>query len=464
MTDGRLALVTPERRWTAGQLSDAVARETERLDAAGVRDGSVDRVAFDAHATAESIVRLLALFEMGVCVAPQHPRIAAAERARRLEMLAPVLDLDAPGTRIVRGTARAGGETRWSRRPGSDPGEAKQAILFTSGSSGTPRAVVLSRRAFRSAAEASGAHLGWEPDDRWLCCLPLAHVGGLSIVVRCTTAGRPIVLTGGFDPATIVRVVAEESVTLASFVPAMLHRLFEAKPDWRAPERLRVALLGGAAAGPGLWEEIGRRGLPALATYGMTESCAQIATGTPAHPRRLVPLPGVDVRVVDGRIEVGGPTLCTAVGETVPRQDDGVAGRPDPWTPDGYLRTADLGRMEDGVLTVMGRADDVIVTGGENVAPRGVESVLEEHPAVRRAVVFGLPDEQWGALVAAVLEPSPGTARPSAAELTEWLRPRLAGFERPRRLGWVEELPTTPSGKVDRAAVLELRGRGLEKL
>lgn len=479
MTGQELALVTRDRRWTREELSDAVRRERSRLASMGVQGGAVRCAAFDAHPSSESVIRLLALFQEGICVAPLHPRITGEERMRRLSCLAPVADLDAGEVYLPEenATSRDGAvETvRWRRRPGaasgpdvssgsSDPAGAEpQAILFTSGSTGAPRAVELSRGAFRAAAAASAEHLGWEPDDRWLCCLPLAHVGGLSIVVRCMLAERPIVLTGGFEPAIVARMIDEEGVTLASFVPTTLHRLFAAEPDWMPPPSLRAALLGGAAAGERLWREIERRGLPALATYGMTETCAQVATGTPQEPRRLVPLPGVRVRVVEGRIEVGGSTLCSAVGDLArPDRADPVI--PGPWTADGYLRTADLGQMKGGVLRVLGRADDVIVTGGENVDPRTVEDAFEEHPAVRRAVVFGVPDEEWGELVAVALQGATPDARPTAGELRAWLESRLARFELPRRLAWVDSLPETATGKLDRAGARSEFGHRLEEL
>lgn len=483
MTGDELALVTRDQRWTRDDLAAAVRRERSRLASMGALDGSVRCVAFDAHPSAESIVRLLALFDAGICAAPLHPRIAGDERTRRLDRLAPVADLDTGRLRLPdeseKSPGGAAGTARWHRRPGLAAGPESvrgsgetaegrpQAILFTSGSSGAPRAVELSRGAFRAAAAASAAHLGWEPDDRWLCCLPLAHVGGLSIVVRCVLAGRTIVLTGGFEPATVARMVDEERVTLASFVPTMLHQLFAAQPDWAPPSSLRAALLGGAAAGGGLWREIDGRGFPAVATYGMTESCAQVATGTPRDPRRLVPLPGIRVRIADGRIEVGGPTLCSAVAELAGAdREDGAdeAPVPEPWTPDGYFRTADLGRLDDGALCVLGRADDVIVTGGENVAPRRVEEVLERHPAVRRAVVFGVPDAEWGELVAVALQGSPRDSLPTPGELGVWLEARLAPFERPRRVVWVDSFPETATGKLERAGARERFLRRLEAL
>ncbi|MFW6088280.1 MAG: AMP-binding protein, partial [Gemmatimonadota bacterium] len=380
--------------------------------------------------------------ETGVCAVPVDPRLPPAARQERLRLLAPLFDLE-------HGTAIDGpGGLEWSAGPGPEAADATPlAVLFTSGTTGAPRAVELSRSAFRASAAASAAHLGWEPDDRWLCCLPLAHVGGLSIVIRCLAARRAVVLAGGFDASEIRALLEREAVTLASLVPTMLRRLFEADPGWRAPATLRAALLGGAPAGAELWDEVERRAVPALATYGMTETCAQIATARPGAPRRLVPLDGVRLRITGGRIEVAGPMLCTRIGAATSADET--------WTADGFLRTRDTGRLTDGVLEVTGRADGTIITGGQNVLPSAVEAVLEGHPAIRRAVVFGIADGERGELVGAVLEDSGATPRPSADELGAWLASRLAPYERPRRFAWVRKLPENLSGKLDRAAARE---------
>ena len=400
--------------------------------------GATGRVVLDAHPTPTTVIRLLALFDAGICVAPLPSGLPAPIRAERVRALAPCVDLES-GARVEGDAADA---VAWRARPGPAP-RRPLAVLFTSGSSGTPRAVELSAEAFLASASASAHHLGWRPDDRWLCCLPLAHVGGLSVVTRCLLARRTIVLTDGFDARAVARTLEDEDVTLASFVPTMLHRLFETDEAWKAPNSLRAALLGGAPAPVGLWREIERREFPALATYGMTETCSQVATGRPAAPRALIPLRGVSVRVREGRIEVAGPMLADRVG----------AGDEEVFTTDGYLRTGDLGGLEDGILTVAGRADGTIVTGGKNVAPAEVEAILEQHPAIRRAVVFGVPDETWGELVAAVLEPEDGAdAQDATGALREWLAVRLPSHQRPRRVAWLPKLPAMPVGKVDRSA------------
>lgn len=454
----RLALVAGGRRWTWAQLAADVDRERRRLATIGALGGQgpgPPRVAFDAHPDPGSVIRILALAESEACIVPLHPRLPPATRLARLRAIAPCFDLDADAWIESRG--RTAGE-RWITRPRADH-EAPAvplAVLFTSGSTGEPLAVELSRAAFCASASASTAHLGREPGDRWLCCLPLAHVGGLSIVIRCLFGRLPLVLAAGFDAPEVAGLLERERMTLASFVPTMLHRLLRADSAWRAPDTLRLALIGGAAGGADLWAEVARRGFPAVETYGMTETCSQVATARPDAPRRLIPLEGVRLRVADGRIEVGGPTLCTRIG------DGGTGAAAGRWTDDGFLRTGDAGVLEAGLLEVRGRADATMITGGENVVPATVEAALARHPAIRRAVVFGVPDPEWGEVVAAVLEPAGHGPRPSARELHEWLAGLLAPYERPRRIAWLVDLPETLSGKLDRAAARERCRGGLE--
>lgn len=411
------ALVTEERSWTWAEAAKEVRREAESL-----RPGQ--RVAFDAPPTARTVFRLFAAIEAGACAVPLPENLPAPERARRLAMLGD--DVAAPPDELER----------------------PLAVLFTSGTGGAPRAVELSRRAFLASAAASAENLGWEPDDRWLCALPLAHVAGVSILTRCLVARRAIVLTGGFAPERVSAALHRDRATLASFVPTMVHRLLEPAERWETPRHLRAALVGGAPIPASLWDRMNARRFPALATYGMTETCSQVATARFPSPGDLVPLPGVHVRVREGRIEVGGPTLCSRI---VGEGDASAA-----WTADGYLKTRDLGEMHDGTLRVLGRADDVIVTGGHNVAPAAVEAILEGHEAVRRAVVFGVADELWGERVTAVLEADQGGTQPTEADLQAWLGERLAPQDRPRRVRWVARLPETATGKVDRAAARSL--------
>jgi O-succinylbenzoic acid--CoA ligase len=318
-------------------------------------------------------------------------------------------------------------------------------ILFTSGSTGAARGVVLSRAALVAAAHASAHHLGWRDDDRWLLALSLAHAGGLSIVIRCLAARRPIALCDhDFDRALVVRQLAR--CTLASLVPTQLAALLD-DPAWRPPAALRAVLLGGAAAPPALLERAADRGVPFLTTYGMTESLGQLATAPLGHagdPRApLVPLDGVALEagtaLAPAPIVVRGPMLAT-------RYLDGAPIAP-------AFTTADLGSLDGGALRVAGRSDDVIITGGENVHPQAIEVVLAATPGVRAACAFGVRDERWGQVVGAALVVDP--AFDLAAAAAHW-HAALPAHARPRRLALCPALPVLPSGKIDRRAAAAL--------
>jgi O-succinylbenzoic acid--CoA ligase len=325
------------------------------------------------------------------------------------------------------------------------------AVLFTSGSTGAARGVVLSRAALLAAANASAHHLGWRDDDRWLLALSLAHAGGLSIVIRCLAARRPVVLCDhDFDRDLVARQLAR--CTLASLVPTQLAALLD-DPAWRPPAGLRAVLLGGAAAPPALLERAADRGVPFLTTYGMTETLGQLATapidraGDPRAP--LVPLDGVVLEagtaLAPAPIVVRAPMLAT-------RYLDGAPIAP-------AFTTADLGHLAGGALHVAGRSDDVIITGGENVHPSAIEAVLVATPGVRTACVFGARDERWGQVVAAAIAITPSfEARGAFARWHAALPPHA----RPRRLAICLALPLLPSGKVDRRAAATLPSTALD--
>ncbi len=340
---------------------------------------------------------------------------------------------------------RKDAEPRALERAGGVRGPQAAMVVFTSGSSGTPKGAVLSRRALIASAEASAANLGWRDDDRWLACLPLFHIGGASILSRALIARRAVVLApdGSFDPDVVGRLLVDAKVTLASLVPTMLARLLDA--GVAPPASLRAVLLGGAAAPAPLLERAAAAGWPVLTTYGSSETASQIATARPGRAATAAdgsgsPLPGVQLHLGDdGRIRVRGPMLM----------DRYLPPHPTPIDRDGWLTTADRGYVDDaGNLHVTGRADDTIVSGGENVDPREVEVVLEGMPGVRAACVFGVADPVWGQVVAAALVPE----RDAEPHIAESLRAHLDGARRPRRICFVDQLELGPTGKVDRRA------------
>lgn len=343
------------------------------------------------------------------------------------------------------------------------------AVLFTSGSSARPKGVLLPRRAFTTSAAASAYRLGWRDDDRWLCCLPLAHIGGLSILTRCLVARRcaVVVAESSFDPAVIIPAITEHRVTLLSLVPTMLERLLDA--GWSPPGHLRAVLLGGAAARRALLESAFERGVPALVTYGMTEACSQICTQVPGTGVQEAghigpPLPGFDLAIRDGRIAVRGPSLFLGYLGDETRGDETRGGEPGPHaSSSAWIDTGDRGRIDArGDLHVLGRADDTIITGGENVHPAEIESVLERHPAIAAACVFGVPDPTWGELVACAL-----VVRPSGLqrhELADFLSSALPGHKRPRLYCVIAQFALGPTGKLDRRATAERARPALQPL
>lgn len=302
------------------------------------------------------------------------------------------------------------------------PGDA--LVVVTSGTTGAPKGVVLTHDAVAASAEATSAALEVDPQrDRWLACLPLAHVGGLSVVTRALHTGTPLTLHDGFDAARAAAAL-DEGCTLTSLVPTALARLDPA--PWR-----RI-LLGGQAPPAD-------RPANVIATYGMTET----GSGVVYEGR---PLPGVEVRVADdGEIHLRGPMLLRAYR-------DGT----DPKDGDGWLPTGDLGELgPDGHLHVHGRRGDLIITGGENVWPTAVERALVTHPAVAEVAVVGRPDPEWGQRVVAVVVPRDPTAPPTLAELRDHAKATLPAFAAPTVLELVSALPRTASGKVRRASLAD---------
>ena len=335
------------------------------------------------------------------------------------------------------------------------------AFILTSGSSGAPKAVGFTRDAFAASAAAVTRRLGLGPDDRWGLCLSPGHIGGLSLVVRAVMTGSSVRTWPRFDPGAVARAVQRGEVTHLAVVPVMLRRLLAHLAGRRVPATLRCVLVGGAAAPPALLREAFGAGLPVATTWGMTETASQIATAPPELARRHPgtagrPLHGVEVRRdPSGTFSVRGPTLAQVVV-----RGPGMPPEPLATDADGCFATRDFGRMDaDGLLWIEGRAGAIIVSGGLNVSPHEVERAIETLPGVRDAVVFGLPDGEWGEVVAAVVEGD--GAAVTAGDIDRHCRERLARGRCPSRIVVVETLPRTWTGKVIRARVREEYGPGL---
>jgi len=432
-------LIADGKVWTYADVAARVRTAIAALRDQGIGRG--DRVALAPSVDVDSVVWLYALFELGCPAVLLHPRLTDRERG--------VILGEAQPSQVI--TERVPDAASAGEAPTPHPISADQtlAIAYTSGSSSRPRGAVLSRRAFIASEGAHAANLGWIPEDRWLLCMPPAHVGGLSILTRSLIARRCVALgPGAFDPGEVTRVMARHRVTLLSVVPTMLRGLLMLEePPWAPNPYLRAVLVGGAPLPDALRELAATNSVPVLATYGCTEACSQVTTQTleqAGRPGSGLPLGGVEVRIAGDEIQVRGEVLMDRyLGE----DRSGTA-----WASDGWFRTGDFGSfLADGQLLVRGRLDDRIVTGGENVAPQEVEAWLETIPGIASACVFSVPHDAWGEEVVAALVTDP--ARFSADILRERLANELAAHKRPKRICLLDALPLNRSGKVDRAVV-----------
>jgi O-succinylbenzoic acid--CoA ligase len=471
------AVITEREMLTFAGLADRARDAVARL-----RDRSLEGaepVALIAGHDLATLVTVHALIATGTPALLLHPRLTPAERVGLMDAVRPIGVVDPgrlgdhdpePGTGPGTGPAgpesaataahRSAGEGELASDPDPDAppdDERTLAIVQTSGTTGRPRGVILSRRAFVASARASAANLGWRDDDRWLLPLPMAHVGGLSVVTRCLLARRTVVLSSDADARSLLDSVQRHRVTLVSLVPTVLKRFLDLDPPG-PPEHLRAILLGGAAASPALLGRAADRGWPVLTTYGLTEACSQVTTqryGTRNRGEAGAgpPLPGIELRIGgEDEILVRGPTLFTRYAPP---------GIDRPIVDGGWFPTGDRGRLDGrGNLHVLGRRSDRIITGGENVDPAEVEHVLETLPAIREACVFGVPDEEWGERVCAAVVPERAEDEEALGGRIEGqirgLRDRLAAFKLPRGLAVVDSLPRNATGKVDRREAARL--------
>ena len=382
----------------------------------------------------------------------------------------------------VRGGARfgaGGAKKRGAARgvPGGTPSGAEGAgkrgrylgfpdvnlLILTSGSSGPPRAFGFTRDTLAASAAAVAQRLCLTAGDRWGLCLSPGHIGGLSLLVRAVMTGSSVRLWPSFDAGAVADAMLSGKVTHLAVVPVMLRNILARLAGRRPPETLRCVLVGGSAAPRALLDRAWEGGLPVATTWGMTETASQVATAPPKlarlHPGTAGrPLRGVEVRRDPGGVlHVRGPTLASMVVH-----GPGAPPQPLSTDPDGWFATRDLGRVDpDGLVRIEGRADAMIVSGGLNVSPAEVERVIGALPGVRDAVVLGLPDEEWGEVVVAVVEGDPSEV--TAGDVDRHCRERLVRGRCPTRTLVVDALPRTRTGKVMRWRVGERYGPELRR-
>ena len=420
----RAAAAHPGRK-AVGTLKYAeLLREAQsaarRIAALGAQAG--DEVALVLPPGEEFAVALHGCLLLGAVAVPVDPARPPAEVQQLTR-----------GCRVVVDGPLEGHEDPAARLPGSRSYREAAVVMHTSGTTGVPGRCELTLGNLWWSAAGSAVALGLDPGERWLCCLPVAHVGGLSILTRSAIYGTTAIVHEHFDCARVLEELAVEGgPTMVSLVPTMLGRLLDAGLE--RPPSLRWALLGGAPAPAALLERAAAAGVPVAPTWGMTEAASQVTTfGHPLFCTRVGLAPG-------GELLVDGPTVSPSCV------------RP--------LATGDLGSIgPGGEVEITGRASAIIISGGENVDPAAVEAVVEEHPAVLECGVFGRPDDDWGEVVVAAVVLRAGQ-EVDDRQLDDWCRERLAPFERPKEYVWAGSLPRTAGGKLDRVRLSDEAGPG----
>jgi O-succinylbenzoic acid--CoA ligase len=352
------------------------------------------------------VTELRRAWDAGDAVLPVDTRLPPRAADRLLEALRPAAVIDGDGE-------------RWSRRGGVPVEAGDGLVVATSGTTGEPKGVVLTHDAVASSAVATSARLGVDVrTDRWLACLPVAHIGGLAVITRALLTGTGLCALPRFDAAEVTRAARSDGATLVALVPTALARVDAGL--------FRTVLLGGSAPPASLPENV-------IATYGMTET----GSGVMYDGRTL---DGVEVRLVEAEIMLRGPMLlrCYRDGH-------------DPKTSDGWLPTGDAGTVEpDGRLSVLGRMSDLVITGGENVWPHAVEAAIATHPLVSEVAVGRRTDPEWGERVVAWVVPTDVAEPPDLAALRTFVADQLPAYAAPRELVLVGRLPRTSAGKVAR--------------
>lgn len=486
-TPDRIALISGEQIWTFESLDEEVTRTARRLAGLGVKSG--DRIATLLHNGAVAAIVPHAALRLGATLVPLNIRLTDPEIAWQIRDALPrLIVVEAITLDCIKSTRESNPEltvVSITEDPAQNlnthalsecrqenvelrlnhPADAVLAVIYTSGTTGTPKGAMLTVSNFWWNAIGSALNIGLNENDCWLVCLPLFHVGGLSIIMRSAIYGITAIVHPGFDAGAVNRAIYNDGVSIVSVVSVMLQRMLDARGDDPYPSTLRCVLLGGGPTPRVLLDRCAQHEVPVVQTYGLTESCSQAVTlapedalarlgsvGKPLYPNevRVVSSDGSDTEIDEaGEILIRGPIMMRGYLNQTEATSQTIT--------DGWLHTGDIGRIDaEGYLYVLDRRDDLIVTGGENVYPAEVESVLQSHPSIAESAVIGAEDAEWGQRVVAIarLDENIDSSGIDAASLQLFCRERLAGYKVPREFRFTTEaLPRTASGKLRRAAL-----------
>ncbi|MCW8906646.1 MAG: AMP-binding protein [Sedimenticola sp.] len=448
-----IAVTSGQRQTRYRQLSCEAASLAQALADVGICRGQV--VALQTGSSQQIAALLYAALHLGVALMPLDPAMEADRRDRLLESIG-------CDWLVVSGEGGGGipAQALFSAAAGIDPSRVSpgrplardqvQLIIATSGTTGQPKGVMLSAANLSASVTASRQRLGLAAEDCWLACLPLFHIGGLSILLRTLEAAAHVHLLDRFTAEAVWAEVGSGRVSHLSLVPAMLDRLLTHAGKVRPPAALRAVLVGGGPLSTELARRARRQGWPLCVSYGMSETASQFATDCSAtageEPGQVgLPLPGYQVRLAgDGRIRVRGPAVMLGYANREREPGGGLE--------QGWYETGDLGRIDEaGRLQVIGRADDLLVSGGRNIHPAEVEARLLQCPGVTGVGVTGREDPVWGVVLVALF-----TGEVTERALEQWSRNHLPGPLRPRQFVAVSALPLNTMGKLYRPGLRQL--------
>ncbi len=483
---GQLAIRCGETRWSFSELDQQATRLARQLAMIGIREGN--RVALLAGNGLPYVATVHALTRLRAILVPLNTRLTIEEldwQIRNIHASHLLSDTfhEKIATDIVQAIPELIQETLQTEPPGNDVVlkdsdedlntplhtlidlSATQAIMYTSGTTGNPKGVIITYGMQWWNAIGSALNLGHHHDDCWLACLPLFHIGGLSILFRSVIYGISVILHEKFDTAAVNTAIHEDHVSIVSVVAVMLQRMLAALDgngnQQYYPSTLRCVLLGGGPVSRPLLEDCVARAIPVVQTYGLTEACSQAVTLPPVDALRKLgsagrPLPQVQLRIMNedrsaapdkpGTIYLKGPSITPGYADRPAATAQAIR--------DGWLCTGDIGYLDDeGYLYILDRRSDLIISGGENVYPAEIESVLLTHPDVAEAGVCGQADAQWGQVPIAFVRLHAGHSIGSQALLAHATQ-YLARYKIPRAIYIVNRLPRNSSGKLLRRKLL----------
>ncbi|HEX7826405.1 MAG TPA: AMP-binding protein [Mycobacterium sp.] len=432
----------------------------------GLGIGADDVVAVMLRNRVEFVVLLFACWRLSATVTPVNPSLTDAEVVRQLEASSARLLITEDGAPTPDTVNTLAVDDLRQEALGSDPlplvePSTMALLIFTSGTTGVPKGVMLDHANLAAMSEMGRQALGIEAADRCLLILPLFHVNGIVVsVLMPLLADASVVITERFDAATFFGVVEAQQPTYFSAVPT-IYTLLAALPDDVRPDMssVRFGICGAAPASTDLLGRFeSRYGFPLIEGYGLSEATCASTINPIVGERRAgtvgIAFPGQQIRIID---DDGAEAPTGTDGEVIvagPNVMRGYLGRPDETARvlvDGWLHTGDIGHLDaDGYLTLVGRSKDMIIRGGENIYPKEIEDVLSSDPTVLEAAVIGVPDDKWGETVAAYVAPRPGRTVDTAA-LHALCARTLAGYKRPTSITVVDAIPKNAIGKADKA-------------